>query len=298
MVERTTATLMVWTGVAIAALLCWATGAHGQDRPPRQEAPPPPVNPALPTLWLIGDSTVRNGQDTGNNGQWGWGNPIAHFFDTAKINVQNRALGGTSSKTYRTIGPWDKVAALIKPGDYLIMQFGHNDAGRPDDPTRARATLRGNGEETVEIDNPITHKHEVVHTYGWYLRDYVAQAKAKGAAEVIICSPIPRNAWKDGKMVRNTGYGPVAAAAAKQAGADFINLNELAAEKYEAAGQEKTTATYFPENEVVHTDWAGAVLNATCVVEGIKALPDSGLAKYLRAEPPTDLDHPPMGKAR
>jgi len=58
-------------------------------------------HPALPTLWIIGDSTVRNGQDTGNNGQWGWGNPIASYFDQTKINVQNRALGGTSSRTFR-----------------------------------------------------------------------------------------------------------------------------------------------------------------------------------------------------
>jgi hypothetical protein len=138
----------------------------------------------------------------------------------------------------------------------------------------------------------------VVHTYGWYLRDYAAQAKAKGAVEVIVCSPIPRNAWKDGKMARNTSYGPVAEAAANQAEAEFINLNELAADRYDAEGEAKTTATYFPEKEVVHTDWAGAVVNAECVVAGIKSLPGSGLAKYLKAEAPTDLANPPMGKAR
>ena len=58
-----------------------------------------PIDPKLPTLWLIGDSTVRNGQDNGGNGQWGWGNPIVHYFDKTKINVQNRGAGGTSSWT-------------------------------------------------------------------------------------------------------------------------------------------------------------------------------------------------------
>ncbi len=282
--------------------MCAAVAVLGLGRAARADEPP--INPKLPTLWLIGDSTVRNGQDTGGNGQWGWGNPIAHFFDTAKINVQNRALGGTSSKTYRTGGTWDKVVAAMKPGDYLIMQFGHNDAGKLDDPARARATIRGNGEETQEIDNPVTKQHEVVHTYGWYLRDYAAQAKAKGVVEVVICSPIPRNAWSNGKVGRNTSYGPVAAESAKQVGAGFINLNESTARKYDAEGQEKVTATYFPETrdaqktEVVHTDWAGAVLNAQMVVEGIKGLPSGDLAKYLRPTPPTDLAQPPTGKVR
>src|SRR4051794_8039633 len=77
------------------------------------QAPRPALDPKLPTLWIIGDSTVRNGTlDNGNNGQWGWGNPIAHYFDKNKINVQNRALGGTSSRTYQTNAKlWPTVLA-------------------------------------------------------------------------------------------------------------------------------------------------------------------------------------------
>src|SRR6184192_3918968 len=109
---------------AFIVLVVWSASkfASAQTRPTTA-----PINPDLPTLWIIGDSTVRNGQDTGNNGQWGWGNPIASYFDTSKINVQNWALGGTSSRTFRTIGRWDKVLAQIKAGDFLILQFGHND---------------------------------------------------------------------------------------------------------------------------------------------------------------------------
>src|ERR1043165_8504923 len=54
-----------------------------------------PANTNLPSLFLIGDSTVRNGQGNGGGGQWGWGDQLAPFFDTSKINVVNRALGGT-----------------------------------------------------------------------------------------------------------------------------------------------------------------------------------------------------------
>lgn len=282
--------------LAIAALIfCTASTVRAQQE--RAFAPQPPVNPKLPTLWIIGDSTVRNGHDNGNNGQWGWGNPIVHFFDLSRINVQNRALGGTSSRSFRNMGLWDKVLAEMKAGDYVIMQFGHNDSGPLDDPARARGTIRGNGEETRDIDNPITKKHETVHTYGWYLRQYVAEAKKKGAKDVIICSPIPRNRWAEDKVMRNESYARPAEEAAKQAGADFINLNEIIAKRYDAAGQEKVTDEYFPEKEVVHTDWAGAVLNAECVVEGIRGLKDSDLAKYLLPNPPTDLK-PPSGKAR
>src|SRR5437879_5404859 len=75
------------------------------------------AQPALPqstpqrpaTLWLIGDSTVRNGSGTGSNGQWGWGDKLTPFFDPAKLSVVNKALGGRSSRTYITEGHWDEV---------------------------------------------------------------------------------------------------------------------------------------------------------------------------------------------
>jgi lysophospholipase L1-like esterase len=281
-------------GIAISAaavFLCCAA-SFAQTRPS-----PAAIDPKLPTFWIIGDSTVKNGQDTGNNGQWGWGNPIAAYFDKTKVNVQNKALGGTSSRTFITNGLWDKVVAQIKPGDFLIMQFGHNDSSAVNDNSRARGTIKGNGEETQEIDNMLTGKHEIVHTYGWYLRKYVSDAQAKGVRQVIICSPIPRNHWADGKVVRTPTYTQWAQEAAKQAGVDFINLNEGIAVKYDAAGEEKVTAEYFPDKETTHTDWAGAVVNAQTVIELIKGLPHSDLTADLLATPPTDLKNP-TGKPR
>lgn len=129
-----------------------------------------PANPDLPTLFLIGDSTVRNGRGDGSNGQWGWGEPLVDYFDAAKITVVNRALGGRSSRTFITERHWSRVLAMLKPGDFVIVQFGHNDSGPLDDSARARGTLAGTGDETREIDNPITRQHEVVHTFGWYLK--------------------------------------------------------------------------------------------------------------------------------
>jgi hypothetical protein len=90
---------------------------------------------------------------------------------------------------------------------------------------------------------------------------------------------------------------PVGMAAAKQAGADFIDLNELIASRYDTEGQKKVTDTYFPEKETTHTDWAGAVLNADCVVSGIKALAQNDLKNYILSTPPIDLKNP-SGKPR
>src|SRR5580700_9638475 len=62
----------------------------------------PNYNASLPTLFLIGDSTVKNSWDTGSDGLWGWGRPLTAYFDESKINVENQALGGTSSRSYIT----------------------------------------------------------------------------------------------------------------------------------------------------------------------------------------------------
>src|SRR5438128_11945682 len=77
-----------------------------------------------PTLYIIGDSTVKNGQGKGGGGLWGWGDFIVNYVDTTKLRVENDALGGTSSRTFQTKGLWDKVLDKIQPGDFVIMQFG------------------------------------------------------------------------------------------------------------------------------------------------------------------------------
>src|SRR5205823_3799499 len=109
-----------------------------------------------PTLFLIGDSTVKNGQGRGDGGLWGWGNFLWTYFDTTKISVKNNALGGTSSRTFQTQGLWDKVLANVQKGDFVMLQFGHNDSSPLDDTARARGTIRGHGNERKEIYNPIT----------------------------------------------------------------------------------------------------------------------------------------------
>jgi len=229
---------------------------------------PEPANPKLPTLFLIGDSTVRNGDGNGSNGQWGWGSPVADYFNPQKINVVNRALGGLSSRTYLTFEYWDRLMAMLKPGDFVVMQFGHNDNGPINDNVRARGTIKGIGEETQEIDNILTGKHEVVHTYGWYLRKFVADTLAKRATP-IVCSPVPRKVWRDGKIVSSAeDYSLWAAQVAESAGVSLIPLTAIISRRYEDLGPEKVEALFHGDN--THTSLAGAELNAESVIAGLK----------------------------
>lgn len=239
-----------------------------------------PRDPKLPTIFLIGDSTVRNGHGDGANGQWGWGEPLVGRFDTSRVNVVNRAVGGLSSRTYLTQGHWARVLAMLQTGDFVLMQFGHNDSGPLDDTARARGTLPGTGDETKEIDNPITKRREAVHTYGYYLRRFVEDARAKGATP-IVCSPIPRKIWKDGKIVRNsTTYGKWAAGVAASESAPFLDLNEIIAARYDALGPAKVEPLFGDEH--THTSRAGAELNADSVVEGLRNLKDLPVVGYLK----------------
>lgn len=232
-----------------------------------------------PVFYIIGDSTVRNGDGTGRNGQWGWGSFIADYFDTSKISISNQAIGGRSSRTFITEGRWDKIMATLQKGDYVIMQFGHNDAGPLDDTARARGTIRGIGNDSSEIYNPIRKIKETVYSYGWYMRKYVRETKSKGAIP-IVCSLVPRDNWKEGKVTRSAdSYALWAEQVAKEEGACFINLNELVAAKYETLGAD-TVKTFFPADHT-HTNSDGAKLNAAIVINALKEITPGTLIKYL-----------------
>src|SRR5215471_7969252 len=274
---------------ALPAAMASLLGAFSIARS-QTTSPAPALNPKLPTLFLIGDSTVRNGRGDGANGQWGWGDLIAPFFDQSKINIVNSAIGGRSSRTYMTDGHWDQVLARLKPGDFVIMQFGHNDGGDINDTSRARGTLHGIGPETQEIDNLITKQHEVVHTFGWYLRKFTADTRARGATP-IICSLIPRKIWKDGRIVRNSDtYAGWAADVARVEHVAFVDLNEIIARKYDELGPDPVEPLFADPH--THTSLAGAQLNARCVVEGLRSLKPNPLATFIRSQP-LDSSKPP-----
>ncbi|HVG13909.1 MAG TPA: rhamnogalacturonan acetylesterase, partial [Chitinophagaceae bacterium] len=203
----------------------------------------------------------------------------SQYFDTTKISVQNHALGGRSSRTFITEGRWEKILLNLKKGDYVMMQFGHNDAGALDDTARARGTIKGIGEEMQEIYNPIMKKKEVVYSYGWYMRKYVRDTKAKGAIP-IICSLVPRTDWNGGKVKRsNDGYGKWAREIAAAEGAYFIDLNNLISDQYDKLGEQQVAPLFHGDH--THTSETGAKMNVDILIKEIRKQKPGKLKKYL-----------------
>ncbi len=230
-----------------------------------------------PVLFIIGDSTVKN-KDNDKNGMWGWGSVIADEFNLDKISVENCAMAGRSARTFLDEGRWDKVYEALQPGDFVLIQFGHNDAGAINT-GKARAELRGSGEESKVFLMEKTGKYQVVYTFGWYLRKFIMDAQEKGAIPIVL-SHTPRNKWKDGKIERNTdSFGKWTREAAEATGAYFIDLNKISADKLEKKGIEKTAAYY--NHDHTHTSLKGAHMNAESIAEGLKMV-NCPLKDYLK----------------
>lgn len=243
-----------------------------------------PANPKLPTLFVIGDSTVRNGNGTGHGGQWGWGDCLAPYFDTNQINVVNDALGGTSSRTFYR-DRWPGVKCMMKPGDFLILQFGHNDSSPINETetgpkTRARGTIRGVGSQFELVTNVLTKRFEVVHSFGWYETQMITEARARGVTPMV-CSLIPHNRWQNGKAVRDRdSYAGWAGEVAHATHAPFLDINEIIARQYDQMG-EAAVKPLFIVGAGPHTSRTGAETNAACVVAALKGLKQNPLANYF-----------------
>ena len=126
---------------------------------------------------------------------------------------------------------------------------------------------------------------ETVHTFGWYLQQYVKETRAQGGT-AIICSLTPRKRWTaDAHFQRdNTTHAAWAAQVTTESGAPFVDLYELIARKYESLGREKVDTLYVPSpTEGLHSGWDGAVINAECVIAGLKGLKENPLAPYFSA---------------
>jgi rhamnogalacturonan acetylesterase len=230
-----------------------------------------------PTIYLIGDSTVRNS----NQEYWGWGSLLGDFLDTAKVAVANHAMAGRSTRTFRKEGRWDRVKENMKSGDYLLIQFGHNEGSKPDTTRQGyRGVLRGIGQDSVVLDWG-NGEMETVRTYGENLRRFVREAKQLGAHPILL-SMIPRNQWEEQGHVKraNRDFGLWARQIAEEEQVPFIDLNEITAKKYDEIGPEQVKMKYFPGDHT-HTNYAGAMENAASVIEGLKNI-QHPLVKYIK----------------
>jgi lysophospholipase L1-like esterase len=205
-------------------------------------------NPQIPTLFLIGDSTVRNGRGDGVDRQWGWGDPLAVYFDPAKINLVNRAVGGTTAGSFYS-SRWPAVQKLLKPGDIVLMQFGTN--------------------------------NEAQKSFMDSLRNYIADCRAQKVTP-ILCTLVPRNTWGSGKLTRTDPHAPWVRTVAQDEKIQLLDLNNLIADQYDTIGRDATTALF---ESGPHTNRAGAEFTAKIIADAVTSLPETPLTKYLRDKP-------------
>ena len=220
-----------------------------------------------PVLFLIGNSTMRTGTlGNGNNGQWGWGYYAHEYFDPTKITVENQALGGMSSRTFYN-KLWEPVRQAIRPGDWVIISIGHNDNG-PYDSGRARASIPGVSNDTLNVTIRETGEKETVYTYGGYMRKYINDVRAQGGNPILM-SLTPRNAYDEkGKIVRKPHTQWLIQVAAEE-GVPFVDLNEISGQKLDTYGKWKTDYHFFLDK--IHTSRFGAMMNARSAAEGLMA---------------------------
>ena len=233
-----------------------------------------------PVLFITGDSTVKN-TDKDEDGMWGWGAVAAEVFDASKITIQNAAQAGRSCRSYLREGRWDKVYNDLRPGDFVLIQFGHNDLGREIDYGKARNDITGTADSShvYRVRTQDEVRNEVVYTFGWYLRKMIDDVRQKGATPILV-SLTPRNEWPGGKIERrNDTFGKWYREVVEQTGVAFVDLHNISADAFDALGQEATCDYYRKDH--THTSKKGARLNAQSIAKGLRSI-QSPLAKYLK----------------
>ena len=233
-----------------------------------------------PVVFITGDSTVKN-TDLDEGGMWGWGSQAATIFDTDKITIMNAAMAGRSCRSYLREGRWDKVINDVQAGDFVLIQFGHNDAGKELDSGKARNDITGTADSShvYRVKTKDVIYNEVVYTFGWYLRKMIDDVREKGATPILV-SLTPRNEWTDGRIERrNDSFGRWYRDVVEQTGVTFVDLHNISADMFDEMGREDAQPFY--KNDHTHTSKFGAMLNAYGIAKGLRKS-GSELAKYLR----------------
>ena len=248
--------------------------AYGQDR---QEG--------RPMVFITGDSTVKN-KDQDEDGMWGWGSQAGLIFDPVKIGFENVAMAGRSTRSYIREGRWEKVYNALRPGDFVLIQFGHNDICPIADP-KERGVIPGTADTCHVYQMEKDGRYELVYSFDWYLRKMIDDTREKGATPILL-SLTPRNEWPGGRIERrNDSYGKWYREVVEQTGVAFVDVHNISgdfldrkfASKDEAKSKEKASK-YF-NHDHTHTSKLGAQMNARSVAKGLRDI-HSPLADYLK----------------
>ena len=252
-----------------------------------------------PVVFITGDSTVKNA-DKDENGMWGWGAVANTVFDESKIDIVNAAMAGRSCRSYLNEGRWDRVYNSLKPGDFVLIQFGHNDISPIDKPKYRGAIATASdtchvyrmqaAKEDLSKQNVIDQKlksntqagsYEVVFSFGWYLKKFIQDVREKGATPILV-SLTPRNEWTNGKIERrNDTYGKWYREVAEATGVELVDLHNITADFLDKKCGKKEKAMKYFNHDHTHTSLLGAKTNAQSIAQGLRAN-NSPLAKYLK----------------
>ena len=230
-----------------------------------------------PVVWLAGDSTCKNGSGRGDNGQWGWGSFFGEYLN-GEVSVRNQAVGGLSSRTFFNTR-WASIRDNIKPGDFVLIQFGHNDLS-PINSGRARGTIDGTGDEPQTFVMERDGSPEEVYSYGHYLRTMIRQARMRGGIPIVV-SPTPQNDWTSDRQIRRftDSFNAWCRQVAREENVPFVDLNDLCAAEYEQIGRAKAQEDYFADS--VHTREAGARLYCKSLADALRNQ-NTPLAQYVK----------------
>jgi len=213
-----------------------------------------------PKLYLAGDSTMALGG--GGSGTQGWG--VYLPYSLTGLTVINDAKAGTSARSYTNAGLFTNIINSVVSGDFVIIEFGHNDGGSLTPTDNGRSDCVGSGTQTCT-----TAAGVVVQTYVTYLTNAAKALIAKGA-HVIIASPTPDNPCETGTCSytagRFTGYGKDVVANAGKSSA-FVDHGQYVANRFIALGA-AVVDPYFPIDHT-HTSPQGANVVAAAFVKGL-----------------------------
>jgi lysophospholipase L1-like esterase len=166
----------------------------------------------------------------------GWAQPLQDFFAPACATVSDDAASGRSSKSFYDEGRWTPVRNALGKGDYVLIQFGHNDK-KP--------------EEATKYTEPFT-------TFQQYLTKYVDETRSKGASPVLL-TPIPRNYWENGKIRDSHGEYPAAMRQlAEKSQVPLVDMTALTTSYLEKIGQSAATNDVFLSGDSTHLQEKGA----------------------------------------
>jgi lysophospholipase L1-like esterase len=225
------------------------------------------------TIYSIGDSTMATKVNPNTNPEFGWCQVLPTFFESDVI-IDNRAVNGRSTKSFIAEKKWEAVYKVLKPGDYVFIQFGHND---------------GKVTDSLRYTNPHT-------AYRYNLIQFVKEAREKGAIPILFSPIARRNFNEQGVLIsKHETYPMEMRLVAQEFNVPFIDMEYLTESLEIAYGPEKSKqlhlhfkpgeVPYYPEgkDDDTHLSIKGATEIAKLAVSQLKLLTNSQFQNLVKA---------------